>query len=32
MTDVVIGREQRQEVVAPEWATASRKYAVEADW
>ena len=30
MTDVVIGQEQRQEVAVPEWAAASRKYAVEA--
>src|SRR5450755_4243277 len=29
MTDVVIGQEQRQEVAAPEWAAASRKYVVE---
>ena len=30
MTNVVIGQEQRQEVAVPEWAAASRKYAVEA--
>ena len=29
MTDVVIGQEQRQEVAVPEWAAASRNYAVE---